>query len=241
MGYFAQEPLAQNYTYDDPPVVSANRASSPKNKGRSNKPTKHHNRYDDTHPPFLITYYGFRYYDPKTGRWPSRDPIGEIFGPNLYVMIGNDALNYWDVLGLAKGTRGNRDSSTHQNGYNLNPHTGNWTGGNWSGGQRPSRNDGEMGDAPPVDEQDSCAMAHDKCWDACNNNNQPDYSNCKCNGSRSEQRCKDLANKDSRKKISECKKPCNDELVRCNRERNQSNDTWQNNAVDVLIETLWGN
>ena len=25
-----------------------------------------------------MTYYGYRWYDPVTGRWPSRDPIGEI-------------------------------------------------------------------------------------------------------------------------------------------------------------------
>jgi RHS repeat-associated protein len=25
-----------------------------------------------------VLYYGFRYYDPETGRWPNRDPIGEL-------------------------------------------------------------------------------------------------------------------------------------------------------------------
>jgi RHS repeat-associated protein len=25
-----------------------------------------------------LLYYGYRYYDPVTGRWPSRDPIGEV-------------------------------------------------------------------------------------------------------------------------------------------------------------------
>ena len=25
-----------------------------------------------------VFYYGFRYYDPVTGRWPNRDPIGEL-------------------------------------------------------------------------------------------------------------------------------------------------------------------
>jgi RHS repeat-associated protein len=24
-----------------------------------------------------LLYYGYRYYDPVTGRWPNRDPIGE--------------------------------------------------------------------------------------------------------------------------------------------------------------------
>ncbi|MBL9191583.1 MAG: RHS repeat-associated core domain-containing protein [Opitutaceae bacterium] len=45
-------------------------------------------------------YYGFRYYNPQTGRWPSRDPIGERGGLNLYWMVGNSALNKIDLLGL---------------------------------------------------------------------------------------------------------------------------------------------
>ena len=44
-------------------------------------------------------YYGFRYYDPVTGRWPSRDPIGERGGINLYAMVGNNSINAWDYLG----------------------------------------------------------------------------------------------------------------------------------------------
>ncbi len=48
----------------------------------------------------LMYYYGFRYYDPVTGRWPSRDPIGEAGGLNLYGMVGNNPVNYWDYLGL---------------------------------------------------------------------------------------------------------------------------------------------
>jgi RHS repeat-associated protein len=47
-----------------------------------------------------LYYYGFRYYDPQTGRWPSRDPIGELGGLNLYGMVGNDAVNEIDLLGL---------------------------------------------------------------------------------------------------------------------------------------------
>jgi RHS repeat-associated protein len=44
-------------------------------------------------------YYGFRYYDPVTGRWPSRDPIGEQGGLNLYGFVANDAITGWDLLG----------------------------------------------------------------------------------------------------------------------------------------------
>jgi RHS repeat-associated protein len=45
-------------------------------------------------------YYGFRYYNPSTGRWPSRDPIGEEGGENVYGMIGNQPSNKIDFLGL---------------------------------------------------------------------------------------------------------------------------------------------
>ena len=46
-----------------------------------------------------LYYYGYRYYDPKTGRWPSRDPIGEKGGFNLYGMVGNGPLSRIDYLG----------------------------------------------------------------------------------------------------------------------------------------------
>jgi len=46
-------------------------------------------------------YYGFRYYDPVTGRWPSRDPVGERGGINLYVLAYNSPLGRIDVLGLS--------------------------------------------------------------------------------------------------------------------------------------------
>ena len=47
-----------------------------------------------------VTDYGFRYYDPETGRWPSRDPIEEQGGLNLYGFVGNDPVNEADLLGL---------------------------------------------------------------------------------------------------------------------------------------------
>ncbi len=48
-----------------------------------------------------VTYYGYRYYDPQTGKWPSRDPIEEEGGVNLYGFVGNGGVNGVDVLGLA--------------------------------------------------------------------------------------------------------------------------------------------
>lgn len=47
-----------------------------------------------------LSYYGYRYYDPVTGRWPSRDPIEEKGGVNLFGMVGNDVVNAVDPLGL---------------------------------------------------------------------------------------------------------------------------------------------
>jgi RHS repeat-associated protein len=46
-----------------------------------------------------VANYGYRYYDPATGRWPSRDPIGERGGANLYGFVGNDSISKSDLLG----------------------------------------------------------------------------------------------------------------------------------------------
>jgi hypothetical protein len=40
------------------------------------------------------------FYNPQTGRWLSRDPIGEQGGLNLYGFVGNDSMDRVDVLGL---------------------------------------------------------------------------------------------------------------------------------------------
>jgi RHS repeat-associated protein len=46
-----------------------------------------------------LLYYGYRWYDPVTGRWPSRDPIEEEGGINLYGFVGNDGVKAYDYLG----------------------------------------------------------------------------------------------------------------------------------------------
>ncbi len=46
-----------------------------------------------------VTFYGYRYYDPVTGRWPSRDPIEEVGGINLYGFVENNGVNDLDYLG----------------------------------------------------------------------------------------------------------------------------------------------
>jgi integrase/recombinase XerD len=55
--------------------------------------------------------YGYRWYDPVTGRWPSRDPIGERGGINLYGFVENDSIVEFDVFGLWHG--GTHKELTH--------------------------------------------------------------------------------------------------------------------------------
>ena len=47
-----------------------------------------------------VACYGYRYYDPLTGRWPSRDPVEETAGMNLYGFVGNNGIYRSDPLGL---------------------------------------------------------------------------------------------------------------------------------------------
>jgi RHS repeat-associated protein len=48
-----------------------------------------------------LRYYGFRYYNVFLGRWPSRDPIGEYGGINLFGFVENNSPNEQDHLGLS--------------------------------------------------------------------------------------------------------------------------------------------
>ena len=45
-------------------------------------------------------YYGYRYYDPRFGRWLNRDPIREDGGINIYTFSLNNPTNQGDALGL---------------------------------------------------------------------------------------------------------------------------------------------
>jgi RHS repeat-associated protein len=47
-----------------------------------------------------LYYYKYRHYAPALGRWPSRDPIEEDGGVNLYGFVGNNPIYWWDSLGL---------------------------------------------------------------------------------------------------------------------------------------------
>ena len=65
-----------------------------------------------------MSVYGYRYYDPVTGRWPSRDPIGERGGANLYGFVGNDGVTNLEYLGLwfADGYPVTRANETSKDG-----------------------------------------------------------------------------------------------------------------------------
>ncbi|NLK41107.1 MAG: RHS repeat-associated core domain-containing protein [Planctomycetes bacterium] len=49
-----------------------------------------------------LVYYGYRFYSPELGRWPSRDPINEHGGLNLYGFVENDPVTSIDVHGLVR-------------------------------------------------------------------------------------------------------------------------------------------
>jgi RHS repeat-associated protein len=47
-----------------------------------------------------LGYWGYRWYEPESGRWTSKDRIAEMGGRNLYRYVGNAIMNAIDVLGL---------------------------------------------------------------------------------------------------------------------------------------------
>ncbi len=59
-----------------------------------------------------LRYYGYRYYDSVTGRWPSRDPIGEEGGLSLYGFVGNNCIDAYDFLGLKKSCKEEEEGDT---------------------------------------------------------------------------------------------------------------------------------
>jgi RHS repeat-associated protein len=60
-----------------------------------------------------LYYYGYRYYDPLTGRWPSRDPIEEDDGPNLYAYVSNNTNTWFDILGQQASLPGGREAAAN--------------------------------------------------------------------------------------------------------------------------------
>ena len=46
-----------------------------------------------------LLYYGYRFYEPGTGRWLSRDPVGETGGKDLYGFVRNSPVSLVDTDG----------------------------------------------------------------------------------------------------------------------------------------------
>ncbi|MEO7098595.1 MAG: RHS repeat-associated core domain-containing protein [Luteolibacter sp.] len=93
-----------------------------------------------------LYYYGYRFYDPVNGRWPSRDPLAEKHGRqtdlpvleshemsggeyelNIYSFLYNSPNNGHDVLGLFLGTSG--DAATLIAGSGLPENITKWLSG----------------------------------------------------------------------------------------------------------------
>jgi RHS repeat-associated protein len=93
---------------DDPPVGNAPKAPAPPPKppvGGFSYNTLPINDSSEKAPLSKttgVTYYQYRWYDPVTGRWPSRDPIEEEGGLNLYGFVANDPVGFVDVAGMFK-------------------------------------------------------------------------------------------------------------------------------------------
>jgi RHS repeat-associated protein len=71
-------------------------------------PFRFSTKYQDDETDLL--YYGYRYYNSATGRWVNRDPAEEEAGANVYGLLGNNAVNLFDILGLCGGGEGGDDS-----------------------------------------------------------------------------------------------------------------------------------
>jgi RHS repeat-associated protein len=62
-------------------------------------PFRFSTKYQDDETDLL--YYGYRYLNPSSGRWVSRDPVGEAAGPNVFAFCKNLPPSRCDILGLA--------------------------------------------------------------------------------------------------------------------------------------------
>lgn len=49
-----------------------------------------------------LYYYGYRYYQPWAGRWLSADPSGTVDGLNLFAMVANNPVTFFDSNGLSR-------------------------------------------------------------------------------------------------------------------------------------------
>jgi RHS repeat-associated protein len=60
-----------------------------------------------------LVYYGYRFYNPQTGKWLNKDPLEEAGGINLYAFNTNDSVNDIDYLGLRKKHKRSKKGTGH--------------------------------------------------------------------------------------------------------------------------------
>jgi len=82
-------------------------------------PIRFSSKYQDEESGY--NYYGLRFYNPDTGRWLNRDPIGENGGANVYGFVGNDSVNRVDLLGML-------DLIIMESGLAIHDHIGDYLG-----------------------------------------------------------------------------------------------------------------
>lgn len=91
--------LTRGRTTNLGPFGEVLRATGPMAKAN---PFRFSTKYQDDESDLL--YYGYRYLNTSTGRWLSRDPMGENGGVNLYEYVINNPIRFTDPFGLAGQT-----------------------------------------------------------------------------------------------------------------------------------------
>ena len=120
IGLFSMAGATNCATFEFGPFGEVVRATGPMAKAN---PFRFSTKYQDDETDLL--YYGYRYYNACTGRWPNRDPIGEygfqvthtalienmvaqtvegtaLESPNAYLFVRNNPTEAVDLLGLAE-------------------------------------------------------------------------------------------------------------------------------------------
>ncbi len=84
------------------------------------------------HPATGLSLATWRAYDPKIGRWLSRDPIRELGGINLYAYVQDNPLSWVDSWGLIKlpADPSGLPPNWHPDPSHRDPNGERWTNGN---------------------------------------------------------------------------------------------------------------
>ena len=89
--------------HSDPVLGSIRRPTRPRSPGPQNSGNrltcKQLGENESIREMARVAVYTYRYLDPLTGRWTSRDPIEEEGGSNLFSSASNDLINLIDPLG----------------------------------------------------------------------------------------------------------------------------------------------